>query len=253
MHNKISAVILTHNNQKTIEKCIQSVFSVVDEIIIIDDYSSDKTLDILSSYEKTRVFQRKLDNDFASQRNYGIDLAKNKFILTIDSDEFISDELIKSLKETSLSDKKNYIVFRKNINFHGGCDVLLKDRPFITTKNNKFKNALHERIEFNERYILDGLIIHDCWINLSDFVNDINVYSERKARIWIKEGRSYGCFRLAIRQVLAFMYQFAKRFFWEKRLFHGSKAFMYCLFWASEEILVGMKYIEIKERNKRAN
>ena len=139
------------------------------------------------------------------------------------------------------------------MNFHGGCDILLKERPLITVKNNKFKNALHESIESNKVYVLDGLVIHDCWINLSDFVIDMNVYSERKADAWIKEGRSYGYFRLAIRQVLAFMYQFTKRFFWEKRLFHGAKAFLYCLLWASEEILVGMKYIEIKERNKRAN
>ena len=71
---KISAVILTHNNERTIENCILSIKHIVDEIIIVDDFSSDETLNIVSACKKVRLFQRELSNDFLANAILALDM-----------------------------------------------------------------------------------------------------------------------------------------------------------------------------------
>src|SRR3989344_4285130 len=68
--NKITTIILVHDNKRTIEKCIRAIKDISDELIIIDDYSKDDTLKIIRSiYPKFTSYKRRLNRDFASQRN----------------------------------------------------------------------------------------------------------------------------------------------------------------------------------------
>ena len=245
---KISAVILTHNNEDTLKKCLDSVSGVVDEIIVVDDNSTDGTRHILDNSD-CRVYTRALE-DFSSQRNYGISKALFEWILTIDSDEYLDEELklaVESLKRAKL-EADCYIARRFNRNFYGGTRVLLSRRPLLMRSTFRFRGELHESVDYKSFDVLDGQIIHDCWKNLSDFVNDIDVYSTRKAKIWIDEGRSYWVPFLMIRQLTAFNFQIFYRLFIEMRVLYGCKAIIYCIFWASEELLVGLKYLEMRNR-----
>ena len=246
--NKISAVVLTHNNEDTIRNCLLSLKGIVDEVIIVDDNSKDNTLQILKD-KKYRIYSRTLD-DFSSQRNYGISKALFNWILTIDSDEFLDDELIAALK--AIKKKKLlfdcYLAQRLNKNFYGGAKILLTRRPLLMSSKFRFKGMLHEAIEYESSEVLDGQIIHDCWKDLSDFVKDINEYSTKKAATWIIEKRSYCASYLFFRQIAVLNYQIFYRLFIELRIFSGWKAIMYCFFWASEELLVGLKYLEMREK-----
>ena len=87
----ISTIILTKNEELNIEKCIQSV-RWSDEIIIIDDNSTDKTIEIAKKYN-TKIYLHSLNNDFASARNFGISKAKNEWVFFVDGDEVVSDAL----------------------------------------------------------------------------------------------------------------------------------------------------------------
>jgi glycosyltransferase involved in cell wall biosynthesis len=246
--NKISAVVLTHNNEDTISKCLDSLDGVVDEVIIIDDNSTDSTLKILKDMN-CRIYRRTLD-DFSSQRNYGISKASFDWIMTIDSDEYLDDDLINSLKALKrrhlLIDC--YLAQRFNRNFYGGTTCLLTRRPLLMRSRYRFKGKLHEAVDYKSSEVLDGQIVHDCWKNLSDFVRDIDEYSTKKAATWIEENRSYGLPYLMFRQFVAFNFQIFYRLFIELRIFSGWKAIMYCFFWASEEVLVGLKYLEMREK-----
>jgi Glycosyltransferases involved in cell wall biogenesis len=93
----LSAVVLTKNEEKNIERCLESL-DFVDEIVIIDDYSTDKTLNKVKS-QKLKVFQRKLNGDFAEQRNFGLEKTRGEWVLFLDADEEITDELKKEIKE----------------------------------------------------------------------------------------------------------------------------------------------------------
>ena len=91
--DKISGVILTKNNQKNISQCLRQVSALINELIIIDDFSSDQTLAIVrQEYPTAKIIQKKLQR-FDDQRNYGLDISSNDWVLMIDSDEIITSEL----------------------------------------------------------------------------------------------------------------------------------------------------------------
>ncbi|EKE21361.1 MAG: Glucosyltransferase, partial [uncultured bacterium] len=96
----ISAVVLTKNEEKNIKKCLESI-DFCEEIIILDDFSTDKTIEIvhkiLKIHKVYKVLQRKLNGDFAAQRNYGLSKATRDWVLFLDADEEISPELKKEI------------------------------------------------------------------------------------------------------------------------------------------------------------
>lgn len=86
----LSVVILTANEEHTITECIRSV-SFAEEIIVVDDQSTDDTV-LRAQKMGAVVYTRKLD-DFASQRNFGLSKAKGDWVLFIDADERIPKNL----------------------------------------------------------------------------------------------------------------------------------------------------------------
>jgi len=97
---KLTAVILTKNEEENIERCLKSV-DFCDEVIIVDDFSEDKTLAQIHKVHKVyKVIQRRLDGNFAEQRNFAMEKAKNEWVLFLDADEEVSDELKKEIKKT---------------------------------------------------------------------------------------------------------------------------------------------------------
>ena len=91
---KISVIILTFNESKHIKRAINSVSALSDDIIIVDSYSIDKTIEI-SKKLKTKVFKNKFINQ-AQQFNWALNNVKikNSWILRLDADEYLSKELI---------------------------------------------------------------------------------------------------------------------------------------------------------------
>ncbi|MDP3940704.1 MAG: glycosyltransferase family 2 protein [bacterium] len=93
----ISAVILTHNSEASVTSCIESVLWC-DEICIIDDNSTDRTLQIAADLG-AKIFRKKMQGNFAAQRNYGLTLVNTPWVLFIDSDEVASKPLEKMLRK----------------------------------------------------------------------------------------------------------------------------------------------------------
>ena len=115
----LSVVIITYNEEKNIRRCIESVHKVADEIIVIDSFSEDDTVKIAVS-TGAYVKQCRFDG-YINQKNKAISLAANNYVLLLDADEFLSEELAASI----LTEKKNfgykaYKMKRCNI-FRGKC------------------------------------------------------------------------------------------------------------------------------------
>src|ERR1700722_13133913 len=87
----ISAVILTKNEEKNIGACLDST-SWCDEKIVIDDHSTDKTVEIAKKRGAT-VISHSMQNDFSGQRNFGLEKAKGDWVFFIDADERVSSAL----------------------------------------------------------------------------------------------------------------------------------------------------------------
>ena len=102
---KISAVVITYNEEKNISRCLDSLLPVVDEIIVVDSFSDDATLSI-SLAKGARVLKNKFEG-YIEQKNFGIENALYDYILSIDADEYLSERLTQSIlaiKSTATSE-----------------------------------------------------------------------------------------------------------------------------------------------------
>ena len=93
----ISAIVLTHNDAKILRRCLISL-AWCDEVVVVDDESTDETVSVAKKQGAT-VVTHPLHNDFAAQRNFGVSKAKNDWILFVDSDEVVTEDLKKEIKQ----------------------------------------------------------------------------------------------------------------------------------------------------------
>jgi glycosyltransferase involved in cell wall biosynthesis len=98
MGSSISVVILVRNHRQHIAPCLQTV-AWADEVILINDGSTDGTLDIARQFDNVRIFDRALDLNWSVQMNYGLDQASGEWVLQLDVDERVPPDLAAELRE----------------------------------------------------------------------------------------------------------------------------------------------------------
>ena len=94
--SEITPLILTYNESPNIGRILQRL-TWAKRIVVIDSHSTDETLEILKSFPQVEVYQRKFDTA-ANQGNYGLDQITTEWVLSLDADYFLTDELIKEVK-----------------------------------------------------------------------------------------------------------------------------------------------------------
>ena len=92
---KLSATIITFNEEKKIDRCLQSLKGVVDEIVVVDSLSTDKTKEICLSHQV--VFIENPFPGYIEQKNFALSKATNTHVLSLDADEYLSEVLCKSI------------------------------------------------------------------------------------------------------------------------------------------------------------
>lgn len=137
----ISATVITYNEEANIERCLNSLIGVADEIIVVDSLSTDGTVEICRRYGCT-VTERAFTG-YGSQRQYAVGLAHGRYVLSIDADEVLSDELrrsIMALKEKGFDhrmyrfDIVNYVCGRPmhRSGMHPYREIRLFDRRYAS-------------------------------------------------------------------------------------------------------------------------
>jgi glycosyltransferase involved in cell wall biosynthesis len=160
----ITPLIITYNEDPNIDRVLKKL-DWAKKIVVIDSYSTDKTLDILQSYFQVTIFQRSFDT-FANQCNYGLEKITSEWVLSLDADYIVTDELIveiESLPEESLADgyfaKFQYCIFGKPI--HG---TLLPPREVLFRKEKAFyvdDGHAHRVNVKGKSNMLSAYILHD--------------------------------------------------------------------------------------------
>jgi glycosyltransferase involved in cell wall biosynthesis len=115
----ISAVIITKNEEKNIANCLDSICNIVDEIIVLDAFSTDKTAFICQQYPSVKFLQ----NDwlgYAASKNYANSKATSDFILSMDADELLSDALKVNILNVKQLVNANCAYRFNRLNFIGG-------------------------------------------------------------------------------------------------------------------------------------
>jgi len=206
---KISGLVLTHNSEDTIEACLNSL-KWVDEIIVIDDESADRTVEIVNSFGKhVKVFNRKLD-DFSSQRNFGLEKCANDWVLVLDSDEQISDELQMEIKSVLSQPviETGFQIPRKNFFIGTWIRSIYPDyclRLFRRTEAS-YRGAVHESLNINgEIGKLTQPILHVSYRNIEEIIQKTNHYTSLAARELYKKGKKATLPDITIRPLLTFL------------------------------------------------
>lgn len=112
MLDQITPLILTYNEAPNIDRTLQQL-TWAQQIIIIDSYSTDETLEIISRYPQAQVFQRQFDT-FANQCNFGLGKIETEWVLSLDADYLVTNGLIKELTNITADDNTNgyYVNFK---------------------------------------------------------------------------------------------------------------------------------------------
>ncbi len=159
--NKITSIIIAKNEESMIKDALESL-SFCDEIIVVSNDSIDKTKEISQKYAKVYDYK---SNSFAELRNFGLSKATNDYILYLDADERISEQLKKSIQDV-LSKNLNFAAFkllRKNFYFGENEWPYIEklERLFKKEKLSKWIGELHESPVIDGKVgQLDGFIYH---------------------------------------------------------------------------------------------
>ncbi len=118
---KISATILAFNEERRIGACLQSLHGLADEIIVIDSFSTDRTVEICISHG-AKVIRRKFDG-FGAQRQYATSLTTHQYVLSVDADEVISPALCDSIMHLKENGFTHRVYSISRLNFYCGYPV----------------------------------------------------------------------------------------------------------------------------------
>jgi len=194
---KITVVIITKNEEKNINDCLESA-KWADEIIVVDDFSTDRTREIASQYTDL-IIERHMDNE-GRHRNFSYSKANNSWVFSLDADERITlelkDEILKILENPEFD---GYTVPRKN---YIGDKWLERGGWYPSAQLKMFRKDKfrYEEVDVHPRAFMDspnghlkGDLIHYSYKDIADFIAKQNNQTTREAAKWVETGRKMGC------------------------------------------------------------
>lgn len=226
----ISAIILSKDEEKNIARCLNSV-SWCDEIILIDDYSRDKTVQIAKKY-KAKIYKRHLNGNFAAQRNFGLSKAKNKWVLFIDADEVLSGKFLPHDKyEGYFIKRQDYFLGKKMSYSEAGNIKLLR----LGKKGSGiWKRKVHEYWDIKSNVgNIEIFFVHYPHPSLREFIDDINRYSSIHTTENIKEGKQVNLFKIIFYPLA----KFVKNYFYNLGFLDGTRGFIMAVFMSFHSFL----------------
>ena len=276
---ELTTVILTKNEEKNIERCLKSV-DFCDEVIIIDDFSEDKTLERIRNKYKILIFKRKINGDFARQRNFGLEKAKGEWILFVDADEEVSEELKKEIQvclhrhsgersdsrivaknndsgQAGMTEETAYYLKRRDFWWGGelrhGEIEKLRNRGIIRLVrkgSGKWIGKVHEEFKLKSQTIntkhLTNFIDHYPHPTVKDFLEEVNSYSTLRAKELLGNGTKTNIFEI----VSYPLGKFLLTYFIKLGFLDGPAGFAYAFFMSFHSFLVRAKLYQYTKLNK---
>ena len=249
---KLSAAIMTFNEERNLERTLKALADICDEIVIVDSGSTDKTKEIAEKYEARFIYQPWLG--YGKQRNAAIDNCSGKWILAVDADEELSPELKQKITEiiNGNEDKKVYEINRLSVCFgkkikHGGWGTSYAVRLFLKTAGRFNDNTVHESFVTQEEiFKIKENIYHHSYLTLEDYFSKFNRYTTEGALEYYKKGK-----KASIGQVVFNpMYKFIRMYIIRLGFLDGIEGFLL----ASTSSMYSMvKYFKLREIYKNGS
>ncbi len=215
---KISALIITFNEVDHIKEVINNI-NFADEIIVVDSFSTDGTLEKLAEFKHVTTIQRTFKN-FADQRNFALEQATHNWILFIDADERITDELKAEIIATIANPKdavafmfkRLYFFDKKRIYFSGfqtDTTYRLFKKDHVSYIEDKI---VHEMPQITgESEILKSNMLHYCIDSASHYKSKMEHYASLKALELYKKGKKPSLLLFIFKPIYKFIVNYVFR------------------------------------------
>jgi len=248
----LSVVVIAKNEESNIDECFGSVYGWADEIVLVDDESTDRTVEIAKRYGAT-IYRRKMDNE-GIHRNWAYAQAKNEWVLSLDADEKVTEELKEEIS-AALKGKEFHAFSIPLRNFigsywvrYGGWYPAGKLRLFMKSR---FK---YEEVGVHPRVFLDGEtghltkdIVHKGYPDFEHFLASLNRQTTLEAQKWIDTGRKMSFGRALWRTIDRFFRSFVGK----KGYKDGFIGFMIAFFASLYQVMSYAKYWQMKKESSK--
>lgn len=251
--NPLSVVIITYNEEDTIARCIDSIRAIADEIIVLDSFSTDKTVAIAKE-KGAKIIKEKFQG-FTAQKNLVIGYSSSQYIFSIDADEVVSEELLRSIQIEKQKDFPADAYEMNRLNFFGTreiktCGWYPDTKVRLWNKNLAgWKGALvHEAWSFldskNDGVIekLNGDLLHYTYQTKEDLVRQ----SEKFAVLAAKTLKEKNVFYLLMKMFFSALFKFIRNYFFKLGFTEGVLGFTICYYQSTEVFLKYYYAIELK-------
>lgn len=241
-----SAVLITKNEERALSKTLLSL-QEFKEIIVVDAESQDKTREIAKEF-RARVFVRPFDN-FADQKNFGIEQANCDWVFSVDADEIPDPELIGAIKKVAERGDIQEAGYKVKVrNFHFGRELCWGGQGkdwhlrFFQKKTGRFVSSIHEYVRAKGRIgYLPGSLLHENIDTVSEYLKKLVFYTELEARNLKKKGQRTSFWKWGLKPFARFIYYY----FFRLGFLDGFEGF---LFHALSSFYLVMKEVRLAER-----
>lgn len=209
---QLSAVIITFNEEKNIKRCLDSILEVADEIVVVDSFSKDKTKAICSDYQ-LRFIEHAFEGHI-EQKNWAKEQAKYDYILSLDADEALDEQLKSSILEAKKHWDSDGYSMNRLTNYcghwvkHSGWYPDVKMRLFHRRKGAWGGNNPHDKFILNKgtkQTHLKGDLLHYSFYTRQDHLNQIHKFSDIGAKALAKKGKKSNLLKIVVKPIARFI------------------------------------------------
>jgi glycosyltransferase involved in cell wall biosynthesis len=247
---KISAVIITFNEERNIVRCLQSLEGIADEIVVVDSFSSDATEELCKSFNVK--FLKHPFEGFMQQKTWACEQAEYDYILQLDADEQLSEELKRSILTVKTDWKADGYSFNRLTNYigkwirHCGWYPDAKLRLWDRRKGAWSGINLHESVKMNDNAVvakLKGDLLHFSYYSIQQHLNQINSFTEIAAKEGVAKGKNTSFFVIVFKTI----WKFKRDYFFRLGFLDGYYGFVVCAMSAYTLFVKSLKMRELKK------
>lgn len=245
----LSAVVITKNEERNIAGCIHSLKKITDESVVVDSFSDDATC-IIAAQAGAKVIQHNFEGHI-QQKNWAKDQAQNDYVLSLDADETLSDEL-----SNAISREKNHFTAdgytMNRLNFYCGRAVKTcgwypdrKLRLWNRKKGEWRGRNPHDRFEMypgSSVQHLQGDILHNTYPTHESFLKQVDKF----ASISAQELKSENAVYLFLKMIFSPPFRFFKTYLMKLGFTDGTVGLIICYHQAREVLLKYSRAIKLK-------
>ena len=191
--DSLTIAILTKNEERNIIDVIRNCQRLTDSILVVDSGSIDNTV-TLAEANGAKVVYRAWDNDFSAQRNFALEHVDTEWILYLDADERLNEQLCEAIKKViTKNENRQYSIKRKSVAFGKEFNYGVLKPDFVPrlfkTSHVQWVNKVHEKPLCEDKLeVLEGFIKHYTYINWEQWLKKFDQYTS----IWAQDAYARG-------------------------------------------------------------